>query len=191
MSSLPLTPARRDLLERLERTAGEFTNISPENGAFLHLMVHATGARRVVEVGASNGYSSLYFGMALEAAGGKLISLEKDLERAELARRHVEEAGLSGVVEIRVGDALRLLGELEGEWDLAFLDAEKGEYRRYAEAILPRLRAGGLIIADDTQSLRHLMPDFVEWAYSTPDVEACDVSIDDGILLCWKQKERG
>jgi predicted O-methyltransferase YrrM len=116
-----------------------------------------------------------------------MVSLEKDAGRAELARRHLEEAGLSSVVEVRVGDALQLLGDLEGEWDLAFLDAEKSEYRRYAETLLPKLRPGGLIVAADTQSLRHLMPDFVEWAYSAPEVEACDVSIDDGILLCWKR----
>ncbi|MBW3624298.1 MAG: class I SAM-dependent methyltransferase [Armatimonadetes bacterium] len=189
MSALPLTEYRRALLDRLERTASEYTNISPENGAFLHLMVHATGARRVVEVGTSNGYSAIYFGMALETVGGRLVSLEKDPERADLARRYIEEAGLSDVVEVRVGDALELLNALEGEWDMAFLDAEKREYRRYAEAVLPRLRAGGLLLADDTQSLRHLMPDFVEWAYASPDVEACDISIDDGLLLCWKRSE--
>jgi predicted O-methyltransferase YrrM len=187
MSALTLTSERRSLLQRLESTASEYTNISPENGQFLHLMVHATGARRLVEVGTSNGYSAIYFGMALELVGGTMVSLEKDERRVELARRHIEEAGLSSIVEVRVGDAVELLGNLEGEWDLAFLDAEKSEYRRYAETLLPKLRPGGLIIADDTQSLRHLMPDFVEWAYACPGVEACDVTIDDGILLCWKR----
>jgi predicted O-methyltransferase YrrM len=187
MSALSLTPSRRALLERLEKTSREFTNISPENGAFLHWMTHATGAKRVVEVGGSNGYSAIFFGMALESVGGRLVSLEKDAERVAMARQNLEEAGLSGWVEVREGDALDLIQQLDGEWDLAFLDAEKGEYRRYAEALLPKIRTGGVLLADDTRSMRSHMLDFVEWAYHTPEVEACDVSIDDGLILCWKR----
>ena len=188
MSAFPLTPARRALLERLERTADEYTNISRENGVFLRFLTRSIDARRVVEVGTSNGYSTLFFGMALEAVGGRVVTLEKDPARAALARSHLSEAGLAGVAEVLVGDALRLLGELEGEWDLAFVDAEKSEYRRYAEALLPKLRPGGLLIADDTLSLRRLMPDFIEWTETCPDVEACEISVDDGMILCRKER---
>ena len=172
MSAFPISPTRRSILARLETSLEEFTNVSPENGAFLHLLTQALGATRVLEVGTSNGYSTLHFGMAVEGRGGRVVTIE---------------AGLDPVIELQEGDAMALLESLEGEWDLAFLDAEKSEYRRYAQAIVPRLRPGELLLADDARSLRHLMPDFVEWAYSDPAVESCDASIDDGILLCWKR----
>ncbi|MGF1470942.1 MAG: O-methyltransferase [Rubrobacteraceae bacterium] len=139
---------------RASREAGlPEIHISPTQGRLLQLLAEIAGARRILEIGTLGGYSAIHLARALPD-GGCLISLEVDGRHAEVARANVERAGLEDSVEVLVGDAHGLLGELvEGgteSFDLIFIDAEKDGYPRYLDLALQLSRPGSLILADNT-----------------------------------------
>ena len=174
------------VLKRLEKTAKQYTNIAPENGQFLSILIQSIKAQNVLEVGTSNGYSTIWLAAALKETGGKLITMEFDPKRAEKAQAHLREVGFDNIVEVRVGDALDEIPKCDATFDLVFLDAEKDEYRRYLELALPNIRSGGLIVADDTVTMRDEMPDYVEFVFNTPALHSVDIPLDDGIILSYK-----
>lgn len=174
------------VLKRLEKTAKQYTNIAPENGQFLAILIQSIQARNVLEVGTSNGYSTIWIAAALKKTRGRLITLEFDPARAAEAKAHLQEVGLDSIVEIRVGNALDEIPKCDPTFDLVFLDAEKDEYRRYLELALPNIRPGGLIIADDTLTMRDEMPDYVEFVFNTPILHSVDIPLDDGVILSYK-----
>ena len=174
------------VLKRLEKTAKQYTNIAPENGQFLSILIHSIQAQNVLEVGTSNGYSTLWLAAALKETGGRLITLEFDQKRAAEAQTHLQEVGLDGIVDVRIGNALDEIPKCDATFDLVFLDAEKNEYRRYLELAFPNIRPGGLIVADDTVTMRDEMPDYIEFVFSTPLLHSVDIPLDDGIILSYK-----
>ena len=174
------------ILKRLEKTAKQYTNIAPENGQFLSILIHAIQAQNVLEVGTSNGYSTIWLATALKETGGRLITLEFDPKRAAEAQAHLKEVNLDEIVEIRVGNALDEIPKCDTTFDLVFLDAQKDEYLRYLELALPNIRAGGLIVADDTVTMRDEMPDYVEFVFNTPLLNSVDIPLDDGIILSYR-----
>lgn len=174
------------ILKRLEKTAKQYTNIAPENGQFLSILIRSIQARNVLEVGTSNGYSTIWLAAALQETGGRLITLEFDPKRAEEAQMHLQEVGLDGIVEVRIGNALDEISKCDTTFDLVFLDAEKNEYRRYLELAFSKIRLGGLIVADDTVTMRDEMPDYIEFVFNTPFLHSVDIPLDDGIILSYK-----
>jgi predicted O-methyltransferase YrrM len=127
-------------------------NVSPNEGRLLQLLVEIAGARRILEIGTLGGYSAIHFARALPD-GGALISLEIDEHHARVARNNIERAGLSDIVEIRVGDAHELLAALaeddEGPFDLIFIDADKESYPEYLDWSLRLSQPGSLILGDN------------------------------------------
>lgn len=127
--------------------------ISPEQGQFMALLVELTGARNILEIGVFTGYSSTSLALALPA-DGKLTACDISKKHTEVARRYWELAGVAHKVDLRLGPALdtldNLLAEgLAGSYDLAFIDADKGNYDGYYERSLSLLRQGGLILVDN------------------------------------------
>lgn len=127
-------------------------HISAEEGKLLELLLTAIGARRVLEIGTLGGYSALWMARALPP-DGRLVTLELDADRAALARSFMEKAGVSDRVEVRVGEARRVMAEMAaagGEpFDAVFIDADKEGYTEYLELSLQLVRPGGLILADN------------------------------------------
>jgi caffeoyl-CoA O-methyltransferase len=122
--------------------------IKPEEGRFLQFLVRANGARRVVEIGTLGGYSGIWLARGLPA-DGRLFTLEKEPRHAEVAREHFALAGLSGRVDLRLGDARDLLPALSAErpFDFCFIDADKLGYGQYLDWALENIRPGGIIAA--------------------------------------------
>jgi caffeoyl-CoA O-methyltransferase len=128
-------------------------NVSPNQGRLLRLLVEIAGARRILEIGTLGGYSAIHLARGLPGDGA-LLSLEIDEHHADLARKNVERAGLTDIVEVRVGDAHELLADLvendQGPFDLVFIDADKEGYPDYLDASLRLVRPGSLILGDNT-----------------------------------------
>ena len=118
-------------------------------GAFLSFLVTMTKAMRVLEVGTFTGWSSIAMAQALPP-DGTLVTCDVNEETTAVARRYAEEAGVADRIEYRLGPAVETLATLEGPFDLAFIDADKGGYVDYYEAVLPKLSPGGVIAADNT-----------------------------------------
>ena len=148
------TTARADLFDRLaeETTA---TQSAPQmmvghvEGAFLSFLVSMTRAKRIVEVGTFTGWSSIAMAGALPP-GGSIVSCDINEETTAVARRYAEEAGVADRIDYRLGPAVETLATLDGPFDLVFIDADKGGYIDYYEAILPKLAPDGVIAADNT-----------------------------------------
>ncbi|NLG72122.1 MAG: O-methyltransferase [Chloroflexi bacterium] len=134
-----------EVLRRTPRLGLPEINVKPEEGRFLQVLVRAIGARKALEIGTLGGYSGIWIARGL-VDGGRLITLEKEPRRAEIAREHFEAAGVADRVEIRTGDAHATLETLTGEvFDFVFIDAEKTGYPHYYEWALQHTRPGGVI----------------------------------------------
>jgi caffeoyl-CoA O-methyltransferase len=118
-------------------------------GRFLQLLVYATGAKRILELGTFSGYSAISMASALPA-GGRIDTCEVSEEHAAVANRYIQEAGYADRITVHLGPALETIEKLDGEFDLVFIDADKQNYVNYYEAVLPRLSERGLIAADNT-----------------------------------------
>jgi caffeoyl-CoA O-methyltransferase len=134
-----------DDLDRNQR-AGNM-NVPVEDGRLLRVLAEAIGARHVVEIGTSNGYSGLWLCLALRRTGGRLTTYEIDAGRAALARKNFQRAGVADRVTLIEGDAHVEVTKLRGPVDLVFIDADKPGYVDYLAKLKPRVRKGGLIVA--------------------------------------------
>jgi predicted O-methyltransferase YrrM len=138
--------AESDRLKRLR-------NLEPDSARLLALLVRATTARRVLELGTSNGFSTLWLADAVRSVGGQLLSVDIDAARSAQAAENLERAGLSELVELRAEDAAQTLGRSsDGAWDLIFLDAERPAYVGYWPDLVRVLRPGGLLAVDNVLS---------------------------------------
>jgi caffeoyl-CoA O-methyltransferase len=118
-------------------------------GRFLELLVYASGAKRVLEIGTFTGYSALSMAAALPD-DGHIDTCDNEPKHVEVARRYVSQSPHGAKIAIHLGPALDSIAQLEGEFDLVFIDADKENYDNYFEAVLPRLSERGLIAIDNT-----------------------------------------
>ena len=143
--------------DRLQR----LRNVDPDTGQLLALLVRATGARRLLELGTSNGYSTLWLADAARSVGGHVVSVDVDSRRSDQAEGNLDRAGLRERVELRVQDAALALRESgEGAWDMIFLDAERAAYCDYWPDLMRVLRPGGLLAVDNVLSHAGEVHDF-------------------------------
>ena len=119
--------------------------IAPEQGQFLALLIKLIGAQRVLEIGTFTGYSALVMAQALPE-NGRLVTLDINQETAQKAREYWEKAGVADRIEQKLGAARETLRQLEGPFDLVFIDADKTNYGFYYEHALKLLPSGGLVV---------------------------------------------
>jgi caffeoyl-CoA O-methyltransferase len=148
------TTAQTELLEELAAETRATMRI-PEMltgtvaGRLLELLVYATGAERVLEIGTFTGYSALAMAAGLPE-GGHIDTCDIEPDHVEVARRYIARSAYADRITVHLGPALDTIAELEGDYDFVFIDADKLSYDSYYEAVLPRLRPGGLIAIDNT-----------------------------------------
>jgi predicted O-methyltransferase YrrM len=151
-SLLPADPALEAALATNSDRGLPAIDVSPAQGKLLHLLARMSGARTVLEIGTLGGYSTIWLARALPA-GGKLVTLELDPHHADVARINLERAGLSGLVDLRVGPALQSLSVLDAEgagpFDLIFIDADKPNNPHYLSWAMRLSRPGTVIICDN------------------------------------------
>ena len=127
-------------------------SVSPNQGKFLHILAKLCNAKRILEIGTLGAYSTIWMARALPA-GGKLITLELEQHHASVAQQNIDHAGLTALVDIRVGKAIDLLpvllAENAGPFDMIFIDADKPPYVEYFQWALKLSRPGTLIVADN------------------------------------------
>ena len=152
-TSLPLAKddAERKILRVLavmdKNERAGMMNVPLEDGRLLRVLTETIGAKHVVEIGTSNGFSGIWFCLAMRETGGRLTTFEIDGDRAALARKNFERAGVTSMVTLIEGDAHETIGDLSGPIDMVFLDADKEGYVAYLKKLLPLVRPGGLVVA--------------------------------------------
>ena len=164
-------------------------NVQPEDGRVLRLLAEAVGAKHIVEIGTSNGYSGIWFCLALRTTGGKLTTYEIDARRASLARKNFKRAGVDHIVTLIEGDAHKEITKLKEPIDILHLDADKAGYIDYLNKLLPLLRPGGLILAHNTTNVRGPMEDYIKAVTTNPKLETKFIhKHDQGIGVTLKKR---
>jgi predicted O-methyltransferase YrrM len=185
-----MTDALATLLERLyaddaaQRAAGlpssrRTRNVERETGEWLRLLALATSARAIVEIGSSNGVSTLWLASAAKETGGMVTGTELLPERAAAANANLAAAGLSEAGRVIAGDARTTLATLRGPFDLVFIDAEKDDYIGHFDAIIGKMRPRGLVLADNVIS--HDLSAYQTMLRTRADIETVTVPIGRGV----------
>lgn len=144
-----------------------WSNVPESDGRLIRLLTESAGAKNVVEIGTSTGYSGLWFCLALLNTGGRLTTFEIDPGRAATAREHFRKAGVERLVTIVQGDAHENIARLKEPIDVLFIDADKDGYADYLNKLLPLVRPGGLILAHNSG----MAPDYVRLVTSNPELD--------------------
>lgn len=192
---------QRSLIEATTSATGNAAGmqVSVDEGLFLTFIARILGARNAVEVGTFTGYSSLSIARGL-ADGGRLLCCDVSEEWTAIGREHWEKAGVADRIDLRIAPAIETLSALPEEptIDLAFIDADKESYVNYWEALVPRMRPGGVILVDNTLwSGRVVDPepdpttkaivDFNAHAAADKRVDLVVLTISDGVTMAVKR----
>jgi predicted O-methyltransferase YrrM len=158
------------VLDDMDRHQRSALTVPVEDARLLRLLAEAINAKHVVELGTANGYSGIWFALALQATGGKLTTFEIDPQSVKRARENFKRAGVDHLITVVQGDAHQEVGKLTGPFDLVFIDADKEGYLDYLNKLLPLVRPGGLVVA---HNMRVPPPDprFVNAITTNPDLE--------------------
>lgn len=169
------TEQRRQGLPSERRTR----NLDAETARYLYLLVRAVRPARIVEVGSSNGLSTIWLALAAREYGGRVAGTEIQPERAAAANENLAAAGLVDIAHVVAGDAREVVAGLPGPFDFVFLDAEKDEYSAHFDAFFPRVAPGGLIVTDNVIS--HDCAAFQAMLRARADVETVTLPLERGL----------
>jgi len=170
--------------------------IGRNTGIFYNILLQSMDAKKILEIGMSSGYSTIWFAEAIsKKTGGKIITIDQDKKKIERAKRNFEEAGLSDLIDIRNGDALEVILDIKNEsnssesFDFVFIDADKERYIQYFDAILPMVKPGGLIGADNIlfpERFQKFSNLYVKHVRNNPKIRSVTIPIDNGEELSLK-----
>ena len=164
-----------------------YFTLHPDTAELIHIMVQSAGCNRLVEVGVSHGYSTLWLAHAARLTGGTVTSLEINPKNIEFARRNLADAGLSDAVDLVLGDARDTLSTLSGPIDFFLLDSWEDVYLECLELIVPLLRPGGLLVADNVTAGTARTDAFVQALHDHQDIETINVPIGRNIQVSAKR----
>lgn len=180
-----------ETLSLLEKTADEFWNVSRQSGNFINMLIKLMNAKNVLEIGTSNGYSGLWIADALKSTGGHLTTIEFWEKRQCLARENFANCGLSDIITCKIGSAYDVVkDEINEQFDLVFIDANKQEYVKYFEVVHPLVKKGGVILADNITSHAKKVQPFVEMISNHSDYQVQILDLPDGLLMAYKHREQ-
>jgi caffeoyl-CoA O-methyltransferase len=170
--------------------------VGPVQGMFLTLIARSTGARNVLEIGTFTGYSALRLAEGLPD-DGEVITCDIDPDTTEIARRHWAQSPHGRKIKLVLAPALDTIESFPGPFDLVFIDADKGNYINYWEACIPKVRSGGLILADNVlwsgrvldpkEEDDHALVAFNKHVVNDTRADVVMLTVRDGITLACKR----
>ena len=171
--------------------------ISKNIGMFYNILLKSIGAKRILEIGMSVGYSGLWFAdavMSSTQSDGQIITIDREKFKIDKATQNFDEAGVSSLIKIREGEAKKILNKVREEFgenyfDFIFIDADKESYIEYFDLCLPLVRKGGIIGADNIlfpERFNEMMADYLSHVRSNPNVQSVTVPIDNGEEVTFK-----
>ena len=178
--------ARLEAEDAAERAAGlpsaqRSRQVARTTGQFLFSLVVSGPSTRILEIGGSRGYSTAWLAAGARTVGGRVLSLELDPVKCDAWRRTIADAGLGECAELVEGDAHTILAELDGPFDLVFLDAEKDDYERLFGLARPLVEPGGVIVADNILSHADPLAGYAAARQADPTLESVTLPLDRGL----------
>ncbi len=160
-----------EVLSDMDKSRDKLQSVPMDDGRLLRLLAESMNAQQVVEIGTSQGISSIWFCLGLIKTGGKLTTYEIDSERVKIAKNNFERAGVEELVTVVEGDAHEEVTKFDGAIDILFLDADKKGYIDYLNKLLPKVRPGGLVVAHNID-IQLADPRYVEAITKNPELES-------------------
>jgi predicted O-methyltransferase YrrM len=175
------------VLDEMRKSGATYLSVPVSDGRVLRLLTETAGAKTVVEIGTSTGFSGLWFCLALQKTGGRLTTFEIDPGRAATARKYFEQAGVAQMVTVVEGDAHDKVMSLKGPIDVVFIDADKEGYVDYLDKLLPLVRPGGLVLAHNV-NMRAVAEGYVRKISANPDLETVFYNDGGGLGVTLKKR---
>jgi predicted O-methyltransferase YrrM len=162
-------------------------NIAPEVGRLMAILVRVLGAREILELGTSNGYSTIWLAWAAAATGGHVTTVDQAPHKVAMARENLGRAGLADRVTMREGRILDVLADLAGPVDFVLLDADRPSYLAYLPPLMRLLRPGGLLATDNVVSHASEVQEFLARLEEEPSLETVILPAGSGVALTYKR----
>jgi len=178
--------------EGLENDSGDIErshkmlNITRDTGEFFRVLVKATGARSILEIGTSNGYSTLWLASSFTDDNSRITTIEASSFKVLLAKKNFDQSRLAQRINLVQTDANSFLSHCTSRFDILFLDAERSEYMGYIDGIERVLKPGGLMIVDNTLSHPLELEEFIGYISGCGDYLTATVPVGKGEFLAWK-----
>ena len=177
-----------DEIDAYRKSKDDAWQIPRIEGELLHHIALSSGAKVIVEVGSSYGFSGLFWGAAVKQTGGKLHTIDLSEKKYEASKANFARAGLGDVIVNHLGDSQAVLKTLVGPIDIAFIDADKPACQAYFDLIWPKLRAGGSVLTDNATTHRAELADYIKQLRGLADATSVEVAVGNGIE--WTIKRR-
>jgi predicted O-methyltransferase YrrM len=161
-------------------------NLEPDTAQLISIFIQSGQRTRILEIGTSNGYSTIWLASATQTTAGHVTSIEHSPEKWAMAVENLKRAGLSERATLLQGDARDVLEWLEGAYDLVFLDANRSQYPSLLPLLLLRLAPGGLVLADNVHSHAREIADYLNAIRSDPHFAHVVVGVGKGLSVAYK-----
>jgi len=161
-------------------------NLEPETAQFLHIVIRSSRRTRLLEIGTSNGYSTIWLAWAASLTGGQVISLDHDADKQAKADTNLRRAGLREVVNLRCGDATEIVARLPGPFDCVFFDADRYSAPAQLSLLMPKLTPDVLILADNVLSHPTEIAAYLRALEAMPQFDRVIVPIGKGLSVAYR-----
>jgi predicted O-methyltransferase YrrM len=193
-----MEPAIRSLLAELETWGNEndareqdrrkkMLNLEPDTARFISILVRSSQRKSLLEIGTSNGYSTIWLAWAVSATGGHVTSLERDADKNAQADANLQRAGLRDSVDLLLGDATEIVASLDGPFDFVFFDADRISAPDQLKVLKSKLLSGALVLADNVLSHPDEIAGYLAAIEATPDFDHMVIPIGKGLSLAYKR----
>jgi predicted O-methyltransferase YrrM len=187
----------RELLQEMERQGKEndareserprmMLNLEPASAQLISILVRASGVTRGLEVGTSNAYSTIWLAWSLAPVNGRIISIDRNPDKHTLAHENLRRANLFDHVELLTGDAVEIVRQLSGPFDLVFLDADRRMFPEVMKNLLPKLAPKALVIADNVLSHAEDIAEYLKLISSLEDFQHTIVPVGKGLSIAYR-----
>jgi len=184
LTELYETGQRNDAREQ-ERSK-KMLNLEPETARFLHILLRSSRRTRLLEIGTSNGYSTIWLAWAASVTSGRVISIDRDAHKQALADANLRRVGLREVVELMCGDATEIVAGLPGPFDCVFFDADRSSAPAQLALLLPKLSADVLILADNVLSHPSEIAAYLRALEALPQFDRVIVPTGKGLSVAYR-----
>lgn len=161
-------------------------NLEPETASFISLLVRSSKRRHMLEIGTSNGYSTLWLAWSMQQTGGKVLSIDREQQKHALADANLRRADLRDYVELYCGDASEIVADLAGPFDCIFFDADRYSAPAQLDLLLPRLTPDVLLLADNVLSHPQEIAGYLTAVQALPDFEHMIIPVGKGLSLAYR-----
>ena len=186
-----MNESAKRLLNELEifgQNHDDYYNIPPDTGEFFHILVKISKAKNILEVGTSNGYSTIWLGEAAKQNKGKITTIEIAEHKVRMASDNFKRAKLGRIIKIIHGDALKEIPKLKGKFDFLFMDAIKSDYIKYFKLAYPKLAKNAIIVADNAIMFEKYMKNYLDYARNHKNLRSVLIPIGSGVEFSLKLK---